>query len=397
MRFPVLDGWRGLCALFVALFHFNASGHFYLVPFVRGSYLFVDFFFVLSGFVITHAYIHRLNSTADGGNFLIRRLGRVWPLHAATLIAFIPLEMVKALAISGETAAFTDRFAPSSILSNLFLVHSLGIEDGLTWNIPSWSISAEFLAYVTFAALCLLARRTWLVTVSAVALSATGAFVVMGWSDQYIDTSFDFGYFRCLYGFFTGHVAYRLFQATRGAGLLSRLPMRRPTVGSTIAGLSEGLSLAAVIIFVATARGNALSYASPLLFGLVVWVFAFEGGVISRLLAMRPFQWLGARSYSVYMVHALVIALYEKAAVATQRLSGQPMFVEQATDGVEDRLISFGATWMMDFLALAYLGTVVAVASLTYRFVEIPGQSSFNALLSKRRKPAVRPAAMEVT
>ncbi|WP_109096820.1 acyltransferase [Azospirillum sp. TSH64] len=395
MRFPVLDGWRGLCAVFVALFHFNASGHFYLVPFVRGSYLFVDFFFVLSGFVITHAYIHRLNSTADGRNFLVRRLGRVWPLHAATLIAFIPLEIVKALAVSGETAAFTARFAPSSILSNLFLVHSLGIEDGLTWNIPSWSISAEFLAYVTFAALCLLARRTWLVTMSAVALSAAGAFVVMGWSDQYIDTSFDFGYFRCLYGFFTGHVAYRLFQAARGAGL-SRLSLRCPTAGSPIAGLSEGLSLAAVIVFVATARGNALSYASPLLFGLVVWVFAFEGGVISRLLAMRPFQWLGARSYSVYMVHALVIALYEKAAVAMQRLSGQPMFIEQAADGAEDRLIFFGATWMMDLLALAYLGTVVAVASLTHRFVEIPGQSSFNALLLKRRKPAVRPATVEV-
>ncbi|WP_376959506.1 acyltransferase [Azospirillum sp. A26] len=395
MRFPVLDGWRGLCALFVALFHFNALGYFYLAPFVRGSYLFVDFFFVLSGFVITHAYIHRLNSTADGRNFLVRRLGRVWPLHATTLIAFIPLEIVKALAVSGETAAFTGRFAPSSILSNLFLVHSLGIEDGLTWNIPSWSISAEFLAYVSFAALCLLARRTWLVTASAVALSAAGAFVVMGWSDQYIDTSFDFGYFRCLYGFFTGHVTYRLFQAARTAGL-SRLSMRRPTAGSPIAGLSEGLSLAAVIVFVASARGNALSYASPLLFGLVVWVFAFEGGTISRLLAMRPFQWLGARSYSVYMVHALVIALYEKAAVAMQRLSGQPMFVGPAAGG-EDRLIFFGATWMMDLLALAYLGTVVAIASLTYRFVEIPGQSSFNALLLKRRKPAVRPAAVEVT
>jgi len=390
MRFPVLDGWRGLCALLVALFHFNALGHYYFVPFVRGSYLFVDFFFVLSGFVITHAYVDRLKSASDGRNFLVRRLGRVWPLHAATLIAFIPLEIVKALAVSGETAAFTARFAPSSILSNLLLVHSLGIEDGLTWNVPSWSISAEFLAYVTFAALCLLARRPWLVTASAVALSAAGAFVVMGWSDQYIDTSFDFGYFRCLYGFFTGHVAYRLFQAGRGAGL-SRLSI----AGLPIAGLAEGVSLAAVIGFVATARGNALSYASPLLFGLVVWVFAFEGGAFSRLLAMRPFQWLGARSYSVYMVHALVIALYEKAAVAMQKLSGQPMFVKHTTGGAEDRLISFGVPWMMDFLALGYLATVVAVASLTYRFVEMPGQSSVNAMLLKRRKPAVRPAAVE--
>lgn len=386
MRFPVLDGWRGLCALFVALFHFNALGHFYLVPFVRGSYLFVDFFFVLSGFVITHAYIGRLSSAPDGKNFLVRRLGRVWPLHAATLIAFIPLEIVKALAISGETAAFTARFTPSSILSNLFLVHSLGVEDKLTWNIPSWSISAEFFAYVTFAALCLLARRTWLVTASAVALSAAGAFVVMGWSDRYIDTSFDFGYFRCLYGFFAGHAVYRLFQAARGAGL-SSLPMP---------GLIEALSLAAVVGFVAMARGNALSYASPLLFGLVVWVFAFEGGGFSRLLTKRPFQWLGVRSYSIYMVHALVIALFEKTAIIIQRLLGQPMFVEQTIEGDEERLISIGIPLVMDSLALAYLGTVIAVASLTYRFVERPGQASFNALLLKDRKRPVQPAAVEI-
>lgn len=387
MRFPVLDGWRGLCALFVALFHFSAFGTFYLNPFVRGSYLFVDFFFVLSGFVISHAYFGRLNSAPDTGTFLVRRLGRVWPLHAATLVAFIPLEIVKALAIHGEAAAFTGRFAPSSILSNLFLVHSLGVEGELTWNMPSWSISAEVFAYITFALVCLLARRTWLVTAAAVALSSAGAFVVMGWSDHYIDTSFDLGYFRCLYGFFAGHVVYRLFMAARRAGL-EKLPA---------AGLIEAASLAAVVAFVAAAHGNALSFASPLLFGLVVWVFAFEGGLFSRLLAKGPFQWLGARSYSIYMVHALVIALYQKAAAVMQKLLGQPMFADLAVDGGETRLIFFGGAWVMDGLALCYLVTVVAVSALTYRFVEMPGQASFNALLLGRRKPTIQPATVEVT
>nr|WP_247893307.1 acyltransferase [Azospirillum endophyticum] len=387
MRFPVLDGWRGLCALFVALFHFSALGYYYSVPFVRGSYLFVDFFFVLSGFVITHAYVGRLNSAPKAGSFLVRRLGRVWPLHAVTLVAFIPLEIVKALAMSGETAAFTARFAPSSIVSNLFLVHSLGVEEELTWNMPSWSISAEFFAYLTFAVLCLLARRTWVVTAAAVALSAAGAFVVMGWSDRFIDASFDFGYFRCLYGFFAGHIVYRLFLIARHAGL-ARLPM---------AGTIEAASLAAVVVFVAAARGSALSFASPLLFGIVVWVFAFEGGPFSRLLAMGPFQWLGARSYSIYMVHALVVALYQKAATVMQKLLSQPMFVEQAIDGEETRFISFGTPWAMDVLALAYLGTVVAVSALTYRFVEMPGQASFNALLLKKQKTAAQPAVVEVT
>ena len=103
--------------------------------------------------------------------------------HAAVLLAFVALECVKA--VSGPsggpagTAAFTGTYAPSALVSNLALVHALGVEDQWTWNIPSWSISAEVFAYITFALVCLFARRTWLVTGAAVALSATGAFVVM--------------------------------------------------------------------------------------------------------------------------------------------------------------------------------------------------------------------------
>ena len=62
VRFEVLDAWRGIAALMVAVFHFNALHHAAYMPFVRNSYLFVDFFFVLSGFVIAHAYAERLTS-----------------------------------------------------------------------------------------------------------------------------------------------------------------------------------------------------------------------------------------------------------------------------------------------------------------------------------------------
>jgi hypothetical protein len=51
-RFEALDGWRGICACLVVLFHFHGFSPIYSVELVRNSYLFVDFFFVLSGFVI---------------------------------------------------------------------------------------------------------------------------------------------------------------------------------------------------------------------------------------------------------------------------------------------------------------------------------------------------------
>src|SRR5258708_27828356 len=95
MRFQALDGWRGIAALLVALYHSPFYGHLYGVPLVRNAYLFVDLFFVLSGFVISHAYADRL---ADGKSvlvFLIRRFGRLWPLHTAVLAAFIRIELLQ--------------------------------------------------------------------------------------------------------------------------------------------------------------------------------------------------------------------------------------------------------------------------------------------------------------
>lgn len=65
MRFDALDGWRGIAALMVSLFHFNAYHHFVASPFIRNAHLYVDFFFVLSGFVIAHAYADKL--TGGGG------------------------------------------------------------------------------------------------------------------------------------------------------------------------------------------------------------------------------------------------------------------------------------------------------------------------------------------
>ena len=80
-RFHVLDAWRGIAALLVALERLHAHGVFYSLPFVRNSYLFVDFFFVLSGFVIAHAYADKITDARSALTFALRRFGRLWPLH----------------------------------------------------------------------------------------------------------------------------------------------------------------------------------------------------------------------------------------------------------------------------------------------------------------------------
>jgi len=96
-HFRVLDSWRGIAALLVAIFHLNVYSAIYPLDFIRNAYLFVDFFFVLSGFVITHSYAGRLGTLEDLGSFAVKRLGRLWPLHVVVLLAFVAVESAKAV------------------------------------------------------------------------------------------------------------------------------------------------------------------------------------------------------------------------------------------------------------------------------------------------------------
>src|SRR5690606_39856368 len=87
--------------------------------FIQHSYLFVDYFFVLSGFVIAHAYAGRLATARDGRRFMVRRLGRVWPLHVLVLAAFIGLELARALFHFDCVTPFTGDRSVEAIFTNL--------------------------------------------------------------------------------------------------------------------------------------------------------------------------------------------------------------------------------------------------------------------------------------
>src|SRR5262249_28829215 len=88
-RYIALDGWRGICAIGVALHHFPQIFLFSNAPLFRSGWLFVDFFFVLSGFVITHAYGGKLRSASSTLEFMTRRFFRLYPLHLFILILLL--------------------------------------------------------------------------------------------------------------------------------------------------------------------------------------------------------------------------------------------------------------------------------------------------------------------
>ncbi|TGW04461.1 acyltransferase, partial [Mesorhizobium sp. M2D.F.Ca.ET.145.01.1.1] len=121
-RFQVLDSWRGICALLVALFHFPTASVISQSSFIGSSYLFVDFFFVLSGFVIASSYANRLGRPEEVARFALVRFGRIYPLHLVMLAAFAAFELLRLMLpqLHGTGAApFTGGFDLKSLAANL--------------------------------------------------------------------------------------------------------------------------------------------------------------------------------------------------------------------------------------------------------------------------------------
>ena len=389
MRFNVLDAWRGIAAVLVALFHLQAAGHAYDLAFLRNSYLFVDFFFVLSGFVISHAYFEKIGNQQEFAEFIVRRFGRVWPLHVTVLGAFVLVEALKLLlATSGEQAGLapfdaSGHTAPAALPYHLVLAQALGVLDKLSWNEPSWSISAEFWMYVLFGLTCVLLTRRKPLALAALGLA--GAATVAAYSNSGMDVTFDLGFPRCVFGFTVGALVYRThtWQAGRSRHRL-------------ISGwLSELLAVAMVVLFVSIAGRTAVSIAAPLAFAIPVFVFGFESGPLSRALVTRPFQALGRWSYSIYMVHGLIAFVLGLVTSWLQRRLGVSLWQEVDTNGVMSRVIT-GDKFLLDLLFVMYLVSVVALAALTYRWIEQPRRAYFNRLARRIGKRTPQPESGRV-
>lgn len=356
-RFEVLDAWRGLCALVVALEHLSIDNVLHENALVRHGARFVDFFFVLSGFVIAHAYRDRLQAGRQVWTFLLRRIGRLWPLHATILVLLVIAELVllgtaeRGLSIGREP--FSDRNLISALPSNVLLVHGWGLHDRLTWNTPSWSISAEMFAYVLFAAICVLVSR-WRDLV-LVACCLASMVVLLLAAPEIMGSTHDFGVARCVYGF------------ALGALLRAFWTHYRPP-SSTVLELG---ALVLVVGGVTLLPSDRVAVVITPIFALAVWVFASEGGAVSRALRRAGPQALGAWSYSIYMVHAPIVFAMLVGGTLLER-NGYRVLVR-----LDGTLTFVGERWFTTVVVSAYLAAVIGVSGMTYRYVEAPARRWF--------------------
>lgn len=265
--------------------------------------LFVDLFFVVSGYVISHVYLGALPSGTTFARFLVKRVARLVPLHWLTLLATIVVAIITMR--MGVRMSNPELYEPACILPNVLLIHALNTCDHLSFNTASWSISAEAVMYLLVPLFFLIGRSRFagwgLLVALVVALSVYSGDIWLNWK-------YHGGAVRAVPSFLLGTLLFRERQ------LIARIP----------AGAS--LALLTLACFFA---GMAAGAPNLLLLGLLYLtvVFAIAGdlngaaGPLFRRLAP-----LGQLTYSVYMIHELwLLVLVNVVAVRVLHLDGRAL------------------------------------------------------------------------
>jgi peptidoglycan/LPS O-acetylase OafA/YrhL len=343
-----LTAARGLAAWWVVAFHL----HFFLPPLPSGALsmvlksgnLAVDFFFVLSGFVIQLSWGRRIGAGAAWTDFFAARFARVYPLHLLMLTAFAAY--FGAAAVFGSSEA---DYQPLYLLMSLFLVQNWGFTAETAWNVPAWSISAEAAAYLLFPLLIATLRlarrplRLLLLLVLALSLALHGWFRLLDY--PFPDAVAQTGLVRCVVQFAIGMIACEIYERLSPS----------PALGRCLLIVSGSL---AVCWF---------AFAAP--FVPILWATLILGLACggAQWMTFGPLVWIGRISYSTYLSHYFLLMLFKFAFLAPG----------------ETFTISAG---------IFYAATVLAASALLYHFFERPGQQT---VLSWRRARRARevPAA----
>lgn len=307
-HYQLLDGLRGVAALMVMWYHiFEGFATSPIDQNFNHGYLAVDFFFMLSGFVVSYAYDDRWKSSLTLKGFLKRRLIRLQPMVVMGVflgaITFI---------IQGQKQWDGTPVTPSmlflALLLNLFLIPAIpgsrlevrGNGEMYPLNGPNWSLFFEYIGNLLYALFIRKMSTRWLATLTCISglgltffalcnLSGFGHLGV-GWSLS--DYNFPGGMLRLLFSFCAGLLISRIFKpiAVRGAfwicSLLIILLLSIPYIGNENTQWTNGLYDSVCILII---------------FPLLLWIGA--SGKATDNKTARVCNFLGDISYPVYVVH----------------------------------------------------------------------------------------------
>lgn len=349
---PAITSLRGYAAFMVALFHFmpHVPVLFYWLKqrtvFFERAYLWVDFFFILSGFILFVTYgehFHVSGCRANYKNFLIARFSRIYPLHIFVLLFMLATIVIKSF-ITGGGVFQPPFFTQETFWYNVFMLQSLNLYPYPSWNMPAWSISLEWWAYVLFPLFVwgIFQRARWVLVLAALACFSVLAALIHFY--HHLDVTVQNGFIRSGAEFLLGGIVFRLTKAANGFQFNS-------------------LVFFSVFIIVNIAVGWAVFVYSELLvvalFATLIFVCVNGEGWFLRFVDNKVFTYLGDLSYSVYMVHVPILIYLDGGL-----LNGQKIHKMAGSFTILQSIL----------VVFAYLALLIVISMATYHGIENPAR-----------------------
>lgn len=366
---------RGIAALLTVIFHINIVLSSFGGQLVDGKvssilnrmYLMVDFFFILSGFILCYVYAKNFEGRVTGQEFkkfAIARFARIYPLHLFSLLVttlFLFLLHQWGAKVSSILDADNSGY---SFITNLFLLHSMNLHQWFTFNHASWSISTEWWMYMLFPfligpfmklstpgrfvifALCIIGYLVigYVLVPMVTTPEALSFLKVPSFS---LNVAYQFGFFRCLFGFVIGMMVYFGYKEDWCKQLFSS----GYTFLILISGLALCLHFAVLDVF------------TVLFFPCILLSAAYGNQNLNTILASKPLQRLGDWSFSIYLIHQPF--LYQGAA-----LMGNP-----DKTGIEVPKMGMLLCWIVCLLFVVF---IIYISFLSYHYIEGPARKFFN-------------------
>lgn len=353
-RIVALDGMRGILALAVAVYHLTGKAIF------PGAYAAVDMFFIMSGYVLCHAYSSKIDSYTFS-TFFWRRFSRLYPVYIVTVLVMLPMAYIGFPLEAEYLAQQPNTFSQGALVAYLGAFQMF--VPGQYWNTPGWSVSGEiWLSLGVFAALPWVARRNgsaWLPILGAISIYA--AIVTSNGSLSIIS--------REVGGIFSGAALRPACGFLMGVGLYKLIHSGRAfKVDNVLLHASELILLALCLIVPIFIGRTVFDFGAVVAFSLLVALMVHEDdrSWTTRILSWKPMLYLGAISYSIYLWHTPIKHFFFR----YSRDNGTDIGVE----GV-----------------LVYIVLVIFVSHVSFKFIERPAQGWLNRRIGLTKKISTNP------
>jgi peptidoglycan/LPS O-acetylase OafA/YrhL len=364
-RLPALTSLRFFAAFHVVIFHFQAMqvlfGPAWFQKFSSIGYVGVSFFFVLSGFILVYTYAGRPMILKD---FWRARFARIYPAYAFSLLVTAPWFFFAVLTLDIPFFAWAKAHLKLASFLVASLLQAWLPQAALSWNAVAWSLSVEAFFYLTFPFLMVfLARRSqpqlFLIAAASwlTSLVLSGSYVLLNPDHLTVVNSDVLGAFWL--NALKFHPLARLpeFLLGMACGFLFLRSRKENKLALQL--VLSGIAALIVVAYFSAVIPYPILHTALLApaFAAIVYGFALRpnwGGILeNRLLVL-----CGDASYSLYLLHSMIIGIY------FHNTTGQ--LRNQSPMGV-----------------LVFVLLAVTISALVYRFIEEPARRKLNP----RRKP----------